>query len=119
MTTKLADHTFSPMPSISIGSEVELAEKKILFGGTTMEQTGVKAVLISIEGELTGENRYTERDTLMAILTGATKVNFYSDTISYGSVGSPKSVWVRGYNFVHIKGSPNGIPFQIIMELES
>ena len=119
MTVKLDAYEFDPAPSISIGSEAELAEKKILFGGTTKEYTGVKVILITLEGQLTGANRYTDRNALMAIISGGVKVNFYADTITYGSVGSPKSVWVRGYNFIHTRGDPNVVPFQIILEVET
>jgi len=119
MTVKLGTYTFSNEPSVSIGGEAELAEKKLLFGGTTKDYTGAKTIVITLEGELTGANRYTDRDTLMAILTAGSKVDFYADTIGYGSAASPKQVWVKGYNFIHTRGEPMKVPFQIILEEET
>ena len=55
----------------------------------------------------------------MDMVTSGEKLEFYSDTISYGSSGSPKEVYIRGYNFVHSIGVEHKVPFQIILELDT
>lgn len=119
MTVKLDTYTFSPKPQITIGSQADLADQQKYGGGTTKDYTGCGPIIIKLEGELTGANRYTDRDALMAILTAGAKVDFYADDITYGSVGSPKSVWVKGYEFAHASGEPDPVPFTILLEEET
>ena len=119
MTTSLDGYEFNPEPEVTFGSEAEYEKQAGLFQGTTLQFTGYAPILITIDGELTGANCYTDRDTLMAKLAVGAKMDFYSDTISYGTSGSPKQVIVRGYNFFHPIGYSNSVPFQIILELET
>jgi len=120
MTTKLDTHTFSIEPQITFGGEAELAEKAKFLGGTTKEYTGKSILLIQLEGNLTGSSCYTDRDTLMSILLDSSaKVDFYSDTIAYGSAGSPKTVWVRSFTFVHPVGEQNRVNYSITLEEET
>ena len=120
MTVKLDAFTFPIKPGVNMGSEAELAEKKLFLGGTTKEYTGRAPIFITLIGELTGASCYTNRDTLMELLrTKKEKVEFYADDISYGSSGSPISVWIRGYNFNHPVGESNSVGFQIILEEET
>ena len=120
MTVKLDTFTFPIKPGVTIGSEAELAEKKLFLGGTTKEYTGLAPIFITLEGEFVDSDCYTDRDTLMAILRNKKeKVEFYADDIYYGSAGSPITVWMRGYNFSQPRGEKESVSYQIILEEET
>jgi hypothetical protein len=120
MTVQLDTFTFPIKPGVTIGSEVELAEKKLFLGGTTKEYTGRAPIFITLEGEFVDVNCYTDRDTLMALIAEKKeKIDFYADDIDYGSSGTPKSVWIRGFNFTQPRGEKDSVSFQIILEEET
>lgn len=118
MTVSLGGYDFDPMPEVVLGSEAEYAKQPTFLGGTGLEFTGYMPILITLDGELTGVDCYTDRDTLIDLLTGGVELEFYADTINYGSAGSPKLVTIKSYNFVHEKGvGQDNVPFQIVLEV--
>ena len=119
MTVKLGSYTFVNEPQVDFGLDASLAEKKKFGGGTTFDCSGHGALTITLTGMLTGDTCYTDRDTLLGLLKAGSKVDFYADTISYGSVGFPKSVWIRSMNFNHPVGKVKQVPYTIVLAEET
>ena len=119
MTVKLGTFTFVNEPRISFGVDVDLAGKKKFGGGTTFDYTGHSPLTIVLSGKLTGSNCYTDRDTLIALAKGGSKVDFYADTIGYGSETSPKQVWIESLSFTHVAGKPNQVAYRIVLREET
>lgn len=119
MTVKLGTYTFVNEPRISFGIDVALAGKKKYGGGTTFDYTGHSPLTIVLSGKLTGSNCYTDRDTLIALAKGGSKVDFYADTISYGSAASPKSVWIKKMTFEHPVGKIEQVSYTITLVEET
>jgi len=55
----------------------------------------------------------------MADLKRGDKVDFCSEAISYGTPGSPKSVYIRDMSFGHPVGRVKQVPFTISLEEET
>ena len=119
MTVKLSTYTFVNEPQIDFDIDAKLSEKPKFGGGTTRDYTGHSDLAITLSGRLTGSNCYSDRDTLIGLLKDGSKVNFYADTIGYGSAGSPKSVWIRKMSFGHPVGKLNQVPYTIVLVEET
>lgn len=119
MTVKLGSHTFENEPSVEIGTDALLAAQQKHGGGQKKDYAGQGVIAIKLEGKLTGANKFTDRDALLALISGGSTIDFYADAIEYGSLGSPKSVWVKAIKFVHTVGTPRKIPYVIMLEEET
>lgn len=115
MTVKLSTFTFVNEPQIDVGIDEDLADKRKFGGGTTFDGVGHGALKITLSGMLTGANAHSDRDTLIGLLKGDAKVDFYADTIGYGSIESPKSVWIKSMGFNHPVGKLNQVPYTIVL----
>ena len=115
MTVKLSSYTFVNEPEIDFDVKAELADKFKFGSGTTLDYTGISSLKITLAGKLTGANAHADRDTLIGLLKGGVKVDFYADTIGYGSVASPKSVWIKKMSFGHPVGKLNQVPYTITL----
>jgi len=118
MTTKLDTFTFPYEPEIRLEREHNVAHKDVLKKfGTSKEWTGAGSLKITLTGRLSGSNCYTNRDSLLNLFaTKKEPVNFYSDTIGFGSEGSPKSIWLLSCVFVHPTGAKNTVDYTIALE---
>ena len=119
MTTKLGSYTFVNEPEIDFGINAAIVERKKYAGGTGLDYAGHGPLNIVLKGILTGDNCYTDRDTLIALLKAGNEVDFYSEAISYGTSGSPKSVYIRDMSFGHPVGKIKQVPFTINIAEES
>jgi len=119
MTTKLGAYTFVNEPEIDFSLNAAIVERQKYAGGTGLDYAGHGPLKIVLKGVLTGSNCYTDRDTLIGMLKAGNKVDFYSEAISYGSPGSPKSVYVEDMSFGHPVGKLNQVPFTISLKEES
>ena len=120
MTTLLGTHTFDVEPAIDFSIQAKLSEKQLAKAGQKRQYTGHGDLKITLTGSLEGVDCYTDRDTIitdMVKLGG--KVMFYSDTISHGALGSPKYVWVEGFDCHHPEGIPNYLEFTISLVEET
>jgi len=119
MTTKLDTFTFPIEPEIRFEREHNVARKEVLKKfGTTKEWMGASSLRISLNGRLSGGNCYTDRDSLLNLFaTKNSTVNFYSDTIGFGSAGSPKTVWLVSCVFTHPRGAKNIVDYTIAVEV--
>lgn len=105
MTTKVGSFTFiDPQPLVTLGGQQVVEKKQKLFSGTTMDSIAIDVIQITLEGKLMGVDKFTHRDSLIAQLSGGTSVDYYSTDISYGTPGSPKTVFVKSFAFVHPTG---------------
>ena len=120
MTTKLDTFTFPIEPAIRFERDHKVARKDVLKKfGTTKEWMGANSMRIVLTGRLTGSNCYTDRDSLLNLsATKNTAINFYSDTIGYGSEGSPKTVWLLSCVFIHPTGAKNALDYTITLEVD-
>jgi len=119
MTVKLGSYTFANEPQIDFDLDAKLSEKPKFGGGTTRDYTGHGDLRITLAGKLTGSSCYSDRDTLLGLLKGGAKVDFYADTVGYGSAGSPRSVWIRKMGFGHPVGRHRQVPFTITLVEET
>ena len=119
MTTKLGTYTFVNEPEIDFSLNASIVERQKYVGGAGLDYTGNGPLKIVLKGILTGDNCYTDRGTLIAMLKAGNKVDFYSEAISYGSAGSPKSVYVDSMSFGHPVGKLKQVPFTIGLEEET
>jgi len=118
MTTKLDIFIFLVEPDIRFEREHNVAHKEVLKKfGTSKEWMGAGSLRITLTGRLGGANCYTDRDSLLNLFaTKNTTVSFYSDTIGFGSVGSPKTVWLVNCVFIHPRGAKNIVDYTIALE---
>jgi len=118
MTTKLDTFTFPIEPEIRFEREHSVARKEVLKKfGTTKEWMGAGSLRISLNGRLSGANCYTDRDSILNLFaTKNTTVSFCSDTIGFGSAGSPKTVWLLNCVFMHPRGAKNIVDYTITLE---
>jgi len=118
MTTKLDTFTFPFEPEIRFEREHSVAQKEVLKKfGTSKEWLGAGSLKITLTGRLSGTNCYSDRDSLLTLFaTKNTTVNFYSDTIGFGSAGSPKNVWLLNCVFIHSTGLKNVVDYTISLE---
>lgn len=118
MTTKLDTFTFPIEPDIRFEREHNIARKEVLKKfGTTKEWMGASSLRITLTGRLSGSNCYTDRDSILSLFsTKKQPVDFYSDTIIFGSAASPKSVWLISCVFLHPRGAKNTIDYTITLE---
>lgn len=119
MTVKLGSYTFVNEPQIDFGLDADLAGKKKFGGATTYDYTGNNGLTITLTGKQTGANAHSDRDTLIGLLKAGAEVDFYADTIGYGSSGSPKSVWIRKMSFGHPVGKLNQVPYTLVLVEET
>lgn len=119
MTVKLGAFDFVNEPQIDFGLDADLAGKEKFGGGTTYDHTGNSGLTITLTGKLTGANAHSDRDALIGLLKAGSKVDFYADTVGYGSAGSPKSVWIRKMSFGHPVGKLNQVPYTIVLVEET
>lgn len=119
MTTQLGSHSFTVEPSIDGHIEANLKGKQLVKAGRKRQYTGHGDLVLTLTGSLEGVDCYTDRDTIIAYVKGGAKINFYSDTISYGTSGSPKSVWVRSFDWHCPEGIPQYIEFSIVIMEET
>jgi hypothetical protein len=119
VTTKLDAFIFPIEPEIRFERNHKVARKDVLKKfGTTKEWMGANSLRITLNGRLSGSNCYTDRDTLLNLFaTKNSTVNFYSDTISYGSEGSAKTVWLINCVFIHPRGAKNLVDYTITLEI--
>jgi len=115
MTVKLGSYTFANEPEVGFAIDSALAGKEKYGGGTAFDCTGHGALTITLSGKLTGTNAHSDRDTLIGLLKGDAKVDFYADTIGYGSAASPKQVWIKKMSFGHPVGKLNQVPYTITL----
>jgi hypothetical protein len=118
VTTKLDTFTFPVEPEIRFEREHNIARKEVLKKfGTSKEWMGASSLRITLTGRLSGSNCYTDRDSLLSLFaTKNSPVNFYSDTIDFGSDASPKSVWLVSVVFIHPRGAKSLIDYTIVLE---
>jgi len=118
MTTKLDTFTFPIEPEIRFEREHTVARKEVLKKfGTAKEWMGASSLRIVLSGRFSGANCYTDRDGVLSLFaTKNAAVGFYSDTISFGSAGSPKTVWLISYVFVHPRGAKNIVDYTVTLE---
>jgi hypothetical protein len=119
MTTKLGTYTFVNEPEIDFGINAAIVERQKYAGGTGLDYAGHGPLNIVLKGILTGDNCYTDRGTLITMLKTGNKVDFCSEAISYGTPGSPKSVYIRDMSFGHPVGRVKQVPFTISLEEET
>jgi len=82
--------------------------------GSTKEWMGAGSLRIILSGRL---NDYADRDSIRTLFaTKNTTVPFYSDTIGFGSAGSPVNVWLINYVFVHPRGVKQVVDYTIALE---
>jgi len=119
VTTKLDTFTFPIEPEIRFEREHDVVRKDVLKKfGTTKEWMGASSIRITLTGRLSRSNCYTDRDSLLTLFASKTStVDFYSDTISYGSAGAAKTVWLINCVFLHPRGAKNIIDFTISLEV--
>jgi len=119
MTTKLDAFSFVPEPEIRMERDHSIARKEVLKKfGTTKEWMGASSLRVTLTGRLGSSNCYTDRDTLLNLFaTKNTTVSFYSDTIGFGSAGSPKTVWLVNCVFIHPRGAKNVVDYTITLEV--
>jgi len=115
MTVKLGTYTFANEPQIDFDIEADLANKFKFGSGTTLDYTGHSGLRVVLTGKLTGASAYADRDTLIGLLKDGSKVDFYADTIGYGSAASPKQVWIKKMSFGHPVGKLNQVPYTITL----
>ena len=118
MATKLDTFTFPVEPEIRLEREHTIARKEVLRKfGTSKEWMGASSLRITLTGRLSGANCYADRDTILNLFaTKDSPVNFYSDTIGFGSESSPKTVWLVSCVFVHPRGAKNIVDYTIVLE---
>ena len=116
MTVHLGGFDFPNAPRVEMEDEAELRGMPLFGSGEAQNYTGHMKSQIILKGKLTGVDCYTDRDTLRALPAGGTKVNFYATEISFGSLVSPKLVWVRTTKFIHPVGVINQVDFIITIE---
>jgi len=119
VTTEIDTVSLIPEPEIRFEREHNVARKDVLKKfGTTKEWMGAGSIRIILNGRLSGTNCYTNRDSLLTLFaTKNTTVNFYSDTIGFGSSGSPKIVWLINCVFIHPRGAKNIVDYTITLEV--
>jgi len=115
MTTKLDTFTFTIEPEIRFEREHNVARKDVLKKfGSTKEWMGAGSLRIILTGQFTN---YSDRDQIRTLFASKnTTVTFYSDTISFGTAGSPVNVWLINYVFVHSRGVKQIVDYTITLE---
>jgi len=118
VTTKLDTFAFPIEPECRLEREHNVAQKVVLKKfGTTKEWMGASSLKVTLTGRLSGANAYANRDSLLNLFaTKNSAVNFYSDTIGFGSTGSPKTVWLLSCVFIHPRGAKNIVDYTIVLE---
>jgi len=119
MTTKLDTFTFTVEPEIRLEREHNVVHKEVLKKfGTTKEWMGAASLRIVLNGRLTGLGCYSDRDSILNLFASKNStVNFYSDTIGFGSAGSPLVVWLINCVFTHPCGAKNVVDYTITLEV--
>ena len=118
MTTKLDTFTFAVEPEIRFEREHGIARKEVLKKfGAVKEWLGAGSLRITLSGRLSGANCYTDRNLLLALFAAKNApVGFYSDTIGFGSSGSPKSVWLVSCVFAHPTALRQVVDYTVTLE---
>jgi len=121
MTTKLDTFTFPIEPEVRFEREHNIARKDVLKKfGSTKEWMGAGSLRITLTGRFAGIDCYNNRYAILTLFaTKNTTVNFYSDTIGFGSAVSPVVVWLLSCVFIHPRGVKNVVDYTITLEEEN
>lgn len=119
MVTVIGAHYFSVEPAVDWHIEAELVGQQLAKAGKKRDYAGHGDLMMTLTGSLEGVNCYTDRDTLKEYVSDGVKKQFYSTTISYGTSGSPKSVWMKSLEVHHPQGIPQYVEFIIVLVEET
>ena len=119
MTTVLHDLTFTVEPANDWHIESVLVGQQLMKAGKKRQYAGHGDLVITLTGSFEGGSCYSDRDEIVELVKLGGKVLFYSDTISYGSQGDPKFVWVSSFECNQPEGIPQYLEYIITLVEET